>query len=93
MILSLLLFTSCEKEDFPVKGEGVIRGMGGSCGWLIEYDAPEGEIRFLEPRNIEDFGLELHDGLKVEYKSKHAEGYASTCMMGYIVNLKKLKKK
>lgn len=91
--LAIALLISCEKEDFPVKGDGILRNMAGSCGWLIEYQEVDGSTMHLEPTNIADFGLDLEDGLEVKYSCKERNDLGSFCMMGYVVELKKLKKR
>jgi hypothetical protein len=85
--------SSCEKDSFPKKDDGIVRGLGGSCGWLIEIaiDNDSGKRTFLESTNIDDFGLDLHEGMSVEFKYNERNDLSSNCMMGRIVEFTKLK--
>lgn len=92
-LLAFALLISCEKEPFPRKGEGVLQYFAGDCGWLIELDVPEENIRKLEIANHESFESELEDGAHVEFKCRPPKMINPYCMMGYGVDLVKLKKK
>jgi len=84
----IILFCSCEKENFARKGEGVLVNR---CNWLIEIEEGSEGVRFLELTNIDAFDIDPEDVMSVSYKCKELENTGSACQMGRIVELKKLK--
>lgn len=93
IVVVLGTLSSCEKGIFPKKNEGVLRYIDSSCGWLIQREVGSGVHSFYETTNIEDFGLNLNEGMRVKFRYYERNDLYSTCMWGQIIELTMLKKK
>ena len=65
-------------------GNAVLRDYTGldGCGWVIEADGT-----VLEPLNLGEFLSDPQDGMDLKVAYQLENGYASICMVGYIVTL------
>ena len=78
---ALALFgTGCNERD----GNAVLRDYTGldGCDWVI---AANGTV--LEPLNLGEFLSDPEDGMDLHIAYQVENGYASICMVGYIVTL------
>ncbi len=72
--------TGCAERD----GNAVLRDYTGldGCGWVIEANGT-----VLEPLNLGEFLSDPEDGMDLNVVYHVETGYASICMVGYIVTL------
>jgi hypothetical protein len=75
-----LLGTGCTERD----GNAVLRDYTGldGCSWVIEANGT-----VLEPLNLGEFLSDPEDGMDLHIAYQIENGYASICMVGYIVTL------
>lgn len=85
-ILFIVILQSCVKKNGCSNSEHVIlRNLTGldGCGWVLELDNGSK----LEPRNLNDFNIELVEGKSLHVKTKEVEASAGICMVGKIVDV------
>ena len=87
LFLFLSIAVSCEKEEsyhFDTVAATIYYygGLDG-CSWILQLEKGEN----LEPANIYDFGISIHDGKEVWISYAEETSYASICMVGPIVSI------
>lgn len=88
-----ILLSSCSKDGFPTRKQGILKDYNGfdGCGWIIEVQN-NGRVERLEPTNLDKCHIDRSDGLPVivEYT---VTGGISSCMVGPVVKLIAIRKR
>lgn len=85
------LMTGCPADQCPEGEHAVLRDLSGldGCTWVFELE----DGQRLEPVNLQQYDLELKDGLEVRIQYTEATGMMSICMSGKMVNITCLSKR
>ncbi len=98
-ILTILIISfSCDEKGADLQQpeiDAILQNLTGfdGCGWVIQIKNKSEEVNYLEPINIEEFDIELKDGLSVSVLFEEVNDMASICMVGPIIRITKLEVK
>ncbi|MDX2362634.1 MAG: hypothetical protein QNK23_17630 [Crocinitomicaceae bacterium] len=82
--ITVLLATSCDKGDCTNSVKAELKDLTGldGCGFVLELDNGDK----LEPRNLNDFNIDIVDGKKV-WVNYTVISSPSFCMVGEVVEI------